>query len=171
MVKRFVMTQLWRIQQSYTLLSLLLWGIVISLTAYPVIAPLWLPFLQDRGIPASTPGVIALTLLLLFLAIYGVLFLFGVVYDKYLRLWREQLDVAVDRNPYAREKLTPKEILMWRYIYLPTLRVSGRQNPNTIKEIEFIEKWVERSVSEDGNIRRAVEEAERWIRSRAPGPD
>src|SRR5213594_1894530 len=169
MVKRFVMTQLWRIQQSYTLLSLLLWGIVISLTAYPVIAPLWLPFLQDRGIPASTPGVIALTLLLLFLAIYGVLFLFGVVYDKYLRLWREQLDVAVDRNPYAREKLSPKEILMWRYIYLPVMKVSGRDNPNTAKEIEFVEQWVEKSMTTDGNIRQAVEEAERWIWSRPSG--
>ncbi len=167
MVKRFVMTQLWRIQQSYTLLSLLLWGIVISLTAYPVIAPLWLPFLQDRGIPASTPGVIALTLLLLFLAIYGVLFLFGVVYDKYLRLWREQLDVAVDRNPYAREKLSPKEVLMWRYIYLPTMRAAGRESQEYEKEISFVERWVETSLAGDGRIRASVEEAERWIRSGA----
>jgi hypothetical protein len=166
--KRFLMTQLWRIQQSFTLLSLLLWGVVISLTAYPVISPVWLPFLQDRfGIPLP-PGLIALTLVLLFLAVFGGLFTIGIVYDKYLQLWREQLDVAVMRNPYAREKLSPKEILMLRHVYLPTLRSTGQDNPAAAEAIGFIEAWVEKSIAADGNIRRAVEQAEQWIRSAAP---
>jgi len=166
MAKRFLMTQLWRIQQSYTLLSLGLWGIVISLTAFPFISQ----FVQCKfAVDCTAPGVVAITLILLFLAVFAALFLFGVIYDKYLRLWREQLDVAVERNPYAREKLSPKEILMWRYIYLPVMKVSGRDNPNTAKEIEFVEQWVEKSLTADGNIRRAVEEAERWIWSRPSG--
>jgi len=166
MAKRFLMTQLWRIQQSYTLLSLGLWGIVISLTAFPFISQ----FVQGKfGVDYTAPGVVAITLILLFLAVFTALFLFGVIYDKYLRLWREQLDVAVERNPYAREKLSPKEILMWRYIYLPVMKVSGRDNPNTAREIEFVEHWVEKSMTTDGNIRQAVEEAERWIWSRPSG--
>ena len=162
MAKRFVMTQLWRIQQSYTLLSLGLWGIVIALTAFPFAATL---LSRQFGFDPSTPGFVAAVLVLLFLAVFSFLFAFGVVYDKYLRLWREQLDVAVERNPYAREKLSPKEILMWRYIYLPAMRSSGRDNPNTRKEIEFVERWVAKSEAADANIRRAVEEAEGWIRS------
>ena len=168
MVKRYFMTQLWRIQQSYTLLSLVLWGIVISLTAFPFVYQFLVN--QFRLEQPSTPGFVALTLIILFLAVFAGLFAFGVVYDKYLRLWREQLDVMVEKNPYAREKLTPKEILTWRYIYLPAMRLSGPDNPNTSKEIDFVEKWVAVTVAADPNIRRAVEEAERWILSRASKP-
>jgi len=164
MAKRFFMTQLWRIQQSYTLLSLVLWGIVIALTAFPFVGS----FLQHQfGFDPAAPGFVAATLILLFLAVFAGLFSFGVVYDKYLRLWREQLDVMVEKNPYAREKLSPKEILMWRYIYIPVMRAKGRDDSHARKEIEFVEKWVEISVATDPNIRRAVEEAERWIESGA----
>ena len=162
MAKRFLMTQLWRIQQSYTLLSLGLWGIVIALTAFPFVSAF---LVHQFGFDATAPGFVAITLIFLFLVVFSGLFVFGIVYDKYLRLWREQLDVMVEKNPYAREKLSPKEILVWRYIYLPAMRLSGRDNLNTKSEIEFVEKWVAISIAADPNIRRAVEEAERWILS------
>ena len=168
MVKRFFMTQLWRIQQSYTLLSLILWGIVIAFTAFPIISPVWFPFLARFGISATTTGIVALTLILLFLLIYGSLYAFGFVYDRYLRLWREQLDVAVEKNPYANEKLSPKEIMMWRHLFLPALKANASNDPNTRAEVEFVEKWVAKSLTGDSNIRQAVEEAERWIRSDRP---
>ena len=128
------------------------------------------PLRVKAGFDPTAPGFVAVTLIFLFLVVFAGLFLFGVVYDKYLRLWREQLDVMVEKNPYAREKLTPKEILTWRYIYLPAMRLSGPDNPNTSKEIDFVEKWVAVTVAADTNIRRAVEEAERWILSRASKP-
>src|SRR2546427_10075119 len=114
MVKRYFMTQLWRIQQSYTLLSLILWGIVIAFTAFPIISPVWFPFLARFGISATTTGIVALTLILLFLLIYGSLYAFGFVYDRYLRLWREKLDAAAPKNPDAHEKVTPQESKQWR---------------------------------------------------------
>jgi len=170
MVKRFLMIQLWRIQQSYTLLSLFLWGLVISFTAYPIISPVWLPFLERQfGISAGAPGVVAGTLLLLFLGIYAVLYLFGVVYDKYLKLWREQLDVAVERNPYAREKLTAKEILQWRHMFLPTLRAAAPGDKGAEREIEFMDKWIALSLASDAVIRRSLEDAEREILGTAKG--
>ncbi len=169
MVKRFVMLQLWRIQQSYTLFSLLLWGILITLTALPVIGPVFLRFLEDRfGIPASAPGAVALTLILIFASVYLFLYILGVIYDKYLRLWREQLDVAYERNPYTREKLMVKEILLWRHMFLPALRAAVKSNPEVQREIDFMEKWIKKSESTDGNIQRAVGEAERWIETEKP---
>ena len=158
MAKRFVMTQIWRVQQSYTLLSLILWGIVIALTANPIV----LPFMQHNfGIDPTATGVVAASLLLVFLGVFGILFLFGIIYDKYLHLWRDQLDVAYDRNPYAREKLMVKEILMWRHMFLPAMRTSP--DPRTQKEIAFMERWIEKSLASDVNIRKSVEDAERWI--------
>src|SRR2546427_8663247 len=104
MAKRFMMTQLWRIQQSYTLLSLILWGIVIAFTAFPVVSPVWFPFLARFGISATTPGVVALTLILLFLLIYGSVYAFGFVYDRYLRLWRGRDRVRRQEEPQSQEE-------------------------------------------------------------------
>src|SRR3989337_4232417 len=110
MVKRDLMLQLGREQQSMTLLSLILWAIVISLTALPIINPVWLRFLEDRfGIPPNAPGVVALTLVLIFLGVFAFLISVGLIYDKYLKLWREQLDAAYERNPSNPEKLLVKD--------------------------------------------------------------
>ena len=162
MAKRFLMTQLWRVQQSYALLSLIIWGVVISLTAYPITSA----FLQRQfGFDPSTPGFVIGTLASVFLAVFLLLYSFGVVYDKYLKLWREQLDVTLERNPYANEKLMIKEILMWRHMLLPTLRAAASPASKEEKEIEFMEKWIEKSVASDENIRKALAATEAWIQS------
>jgi len=150
MAKRFLMTQLWRIQQSYAILSLVLWGIVITLTAFPIVFPF---FQRNLGFPENAPGAVAATLLLLFVGIFVLLFGFGIVYDRYLRLWREQLDVTYDRNPYTREKLMVKEILLWRHMFLPALRATAVSDPTARTEIDFMERWIERTLVEDANIR------------------
>src|SRR2546428_13120119 len=101
MVKRFFMTQLWRIQQSYTLLSLILWGIVIVTTSFPIISPIWFPFLARFGISATTPGAVAVTLVLMFFLVFGSLYTFGFVYDRYLRLWRGELHLSAPEKPHS----------------------------------------------------------------------
>src|SRR2546426_3304046 len=108
MVKRFFMTQLWRIQQSYTLLSLILWGIVIVTTSFPIISPIWFPFLARFGISATAPGVVAVTLVLMFFLVFGSLYSFGFVYDRYLRLWREQLHASLRKKPHPPGEANPK---------------------------------------------------------------
>jgi len=162
MAKRFLMTQLWRVQQSYAILSLVLWGIVITLTAFPLV----FPFLQRIfGFPENAPGAVAVTLVSLFISVFALLFSFGVVYDRYLRLWREQLDVTYDRNPYTREKLMVKEILMWRHMFLPAIKATRPEDPVLRREVEFMERWIEKTLTADSNISRAVREAEDSIRS------
>ena len=165
MVKRYIMVQLWRVQQSYTLLSLLIWGVLITFTAWPILSPVWQDFLGRLGVPLSAPGAVAAGLLVIFLSVYVILYAFGVVYDKYLKLWREQLDVSYERNPYTREKLMVKEILMWRHMFLPVLRVASPTDPDARREIEFVEKWIAKTVAADAIIRKAVEDSERAIES------
>lgn len=165
MVKRYLMVQLWRVQQSYTLLSLLIWGILITFTSWTVLKDVWQDILGRFGIPLSAPGAVASGLLVIFICVFVILYTFGVVYDKYLKLWREQLDVSYERNPYTREKLMVKEILMWRHMFLPVLRVAAPTNPAARKEIEFVEKWIGRILASDAVIRKAVEESEHAIES------
>jgi hypothetical protein len=170
MLKRRFMVQLWRIQQSYTLLSLVIWGVLITLTAWPILDDLWADFLEIFGIPFNAPGAIALGLGIIFVAVYVVLFAFGIVYDKVLRLWREQLDVSYERNPYTRDKLMVKEVLMWRHMFLPVLRVAAPSDPAAQREIEFVERWIDRTLSSDPVIRRAVEDSEHAIETGTGSP-
>ncbi len=169
MVKRYLMVQLWRVQQTYTLLSLLIWGIVITFTAWPILDDVWADILGRFGISMNQPGAVASGLLVMFVGVYAILYAFGVVYDKYLKLWREQLDVSYERNPYTREKLMVKEILMWRHMFLPVLRVAAPTDPAARKEIEFVEKWIGRILASDAVIRKAVEESEHAIESGPSG--
>src|SRR2546428_6279248 len=100
MVKHYLMVQLWRFQQSYSLLSLLIWGILITFTSWTVLKDVWADFLARFGIPLSAPGAVAAGLLVIFLGVYAILFAFGVVYDKYLKLWREPPPLAYEPDTH-----------------------------------------------------------------------
>src|SRR2546426_1773836 len=113
MVKHYLMVQLWRVQQSYSLLSLLIWGVLITFTSWTVLKDVWADFLGRFGIQLSAPGAVAAGLLVIFLAVYAILFAFGVVYDKYLKLWRAQRHVSHERKPYHPGELMVEENLMW----------------------------------------------------------
>jgi len=176
MVKHAFMLTLWRFQQTQAILGLVLWGILLTTTSFPIVWPLMSNYLESWfGIQASEPGAVLFGLTILFAFIVSVLFVFGLIYDKYLRLWREQADVAIDRNPYTRERLTAKEILTWRHMFLPALRAvssaKGANAPNPGNEgpekehIEFMEQWIAESL-ENPRIRRAVEETETQIQPR-----
>lgn len=162
------MLQLWRFQQSQAILGLVLWASLLTLTAYPILAGPIFGFLGSFGIAADTRGAVALALGIIFVSIAAALFLFGLVYDKVFRLWREQTDVLVDRNPYTRERLTAKEILTWRHMFLPALQASSARNPDRpnnpdlVSHIAFMEDWIARSL-DDPRTRRAVEETQEWI--------
>jgi len=169
MVKHYLMVQLWRFQQSYSLLSLLIWGILITFTSWTVLKDVWADFLGRFGVQLSAPGAVAAGLLVIFFGVYIILYGFGVVYDKYLKLWQEQLDVTYERNPCTREKLMVNEILMWRHMFLPVLSVAAPTDPKARREIEFVEKWIRRIMNSDPIIRAAVEESERTIESEPAG--
>jgi len=168
MVKHAFMLVLWRFQASQAILGLVLWGILLTLSAFPIVWPRLSEFFVNVfGIQPNDPGAVFLGLALLFGLIMSALFVLGVVYDKYLRLWREQWDVAIDRNPYAKERLTAKEILTWKHMFLPVLRAASfagtgnSPNPGEDHEvrehIDFMEKWIAESL-ENPRTRRAVEE-------------
>lgn len=168
MVKHAFMTALWRFQQSQAILGLVLWGLLLTITSFPLISPRLYDFLANVfGITADRPGAVLLGLAILFTLIVSALFAFGLIYDKYWRLWREQSDVAVDRNPYTRDRLTAKEILTWRHMFLPVLRAASSSRtgngPNLGEDqkvqehIDFMEDWIAQSL-ENPRTRRAVEE-------------
>ena len=155
-IKKKLMELMWRMQQSQTIIGVLMWSLTLTGIFYP--------YLRDKF--DLDPGNVLLPMMLLFLFILGMVILIGVVFDK-LRFWKEQNIVLAERNPYATYKFYPKEI-HWARLWLLTAKQVPNPSPEMQKEIAFFEKWMDRLICEDPLYRREVEEVEAFVGGKAP---
>lgn len=140
------------------LISILFWSLTLTGIFYQYFAPLFEDYL---GIPQTNVfGGMSLLLTIVLVCIVSI----GIVYDKVFRLWHESMVVAVERNPYSRLLLMPKEILLWKRCQLRILKEVSKDDPEAQKDIEFMDKWMER-LMQDPKIKAQVEETEKDILS------
>ncbi len=161
-LKHYFMTLIWRIQQSQALIAPLFYSATLTGVFWPLVGD----YLRKRGWP---PNQVALGLAMVFFSTLLLITVIGLVYDKVLKLWREQVDVGVERNPYMQEKLAPKEIVLWKKMHLRTLEQVAEQDPRALEDAEFMDRWIKKSM-EDPRIRAQVEALERWIEGPLSGP-
>jgi hypothetical protein len=147
------MTYFWRLQQSQLIVSMILWAVLLTLTSYQYVG----------GSIGEFFGSVYLGLFFLFLIIFAFIILIGFAFDRILKLWKEQNIVVAHRNPYVKDRLYPKEIVLWRHMFLPILKKQEDSDPKVKQEIVFMEKWIERSMSVDPETRKEVEEVEAWV--------
>lgn len=102
------MVQVWRLQQIAMVGSLILLVINLGLTIYGYID--W----RIRNPYIGVPAVV--------FALVTVIWIAAWAWDRRLRLWREQQSVIIERNPYASERLSPKELLMFEYVWIPGMQ-------------------------------------------------
>jgi hypothetical protein len=161
-IKKWFMLQLWRIQQVAQLLTVAMLALTLSLTVYD--------YMQWReGTFFGTP-YIGVTLILLTLG--SIIWAFAIVWDLRLKMWREQMTVAAEKNPYTKEKLTPKEILILGTLWLPMLERLGRDDPNIRTSAEALRKWVLRSMKDNritkaevGEVLKYIGDSDSWLHS------
>jgi hypothetical protein len=151
------MVQLWRVQQSYTIFGIVFWSLTITGIFYGYIAPK-----LDEWFGISEENVLVGLILLFLIVLFGILGA-GFLYDRVLRLWREQTIVAYERMPYAKELLTPKEIVLWGKVHIRTLKEVAKNDPSVQADIEFMDRWVAKSMERDRELRRHVRELEEWV--------
>ena len=150
MVKKSLMTFVWRVSQTGPLLSLFFWSIglagifwpIVGVTATGATGPLWDFIVDVLGVPPDRVTFVGLAILFLLFASFIIIV--GILYDRVLKLWREQMDVVIERNPYADDKLYRKERMQWDQFYLPLARAVHRISPDPeLKEaIVRVEDWV-----------------------------
>ncbi len=157
-VKKSLMELMWRMQQSQTIIGVLMWSLTLTGIFYP--------YIRDKF--GLDPKDVFLPMLLLFLLILGMVILIGVVFDK-LRFWKEQNIVLAERNPYATYKFYPKEI-HWARLWLLTAKQTPNPSPELLKEMELFERWMDRLIKEDPNYCREVDDIECFAGGKAP-PD
>lgn len=154
--KKTLMTFVWRISQTGPLLSLFFWSTALAGIFWPIVGrseppkgPLWVFVTEILGVPADRATLVGL--LLLFVSFAGFIFLVGFFYDRVLKLWREQMEVIYERNPYVEDLMFTKEVRQFEQYYLPLAKALYRVSP-------------------DPDLKLAIERVERWIATRRIGP-
>jgi len=152
-IKKGFMKHVWRIQQVGALGSVVMLAMTIALILYPMVDWRFFQF----GLTHEQDWLIVI---ILWLMVVGVVLAGGFTYDVLLRMWVPQQRVAVERNPFQKNMMTPKECINWQYCWVPMLRKLGCD-----KEAEFMQKWNEHMMNEDPIFRREVYKVIKWINS------
>ena len=156
MVKKGLMIQLWRLQQSQAMISLFFWALTLAGVYYVYFHPV----LVRLGLPENQVFV---GIFVLFSLIIITFLILGLLYDRVLKLWVEQTDVAVERNPYSSKYLLPKDIMYWQRSTLPIMRGLAKSDPALLKDIEFMEKWIDKSLAKQKGMKDSITSLENWI--------
>ena len=93
--KKWFMRQYWRMQQSQSIISLLLLGSSLTLLIWPMVKWRFETWPTLMGIPTAYFGLSGI----FFCLILGVLTI-GFLYDRVFSLWTELRSVDLEKNPY-----------------------------------------------------------------------
>lgn len=137
-VKKWFMLQVWRLQQVAAVLTLALLSLNLALQMYD--------FMDWREGVFSSPYYAVPILLLL---ITSVIWVFAIFWDLKMKMWREQMAVAMERNPYAKEKMYAKEIANYAFSWLPLLDSMGKTDPEAKAAAESLRTWINKALKDD----------------------
>jgi hypothetical protein len=151
--KKAFMVQFWRMQQSQAFVNSFFFATTLAILLMPYLGP------YVTGVTRNA----FITFALLFGLVMGLVLAFGYAFDVVWKLWKQQVVVGTERNPYALEKLTAKEVVIWRMLHLPTLRALGKQ-----RQAAVMEGWLEASLSADPRLAADVEVLEGWLGGLTP---
>jgi hypothetical protein len=147
------MVQVWRLQQVAQLLTLALLALNLSLQLYG--------YIRWRGAFFATPYTGVLFILLVLAA---VIWGFAIFWDKRMKMWREQMTVLMERNPYAKERMPSKEIVAYELIWLPLLDKLGKDDPQVEAAANGLRDWIKKLSDQDPELAKDVKEVYDFIR-------
>jgi hypothetical protein len=151
--KKWFMVQIWRLQQVAQLLTLALLALNLSLQLYG--------YIRWRGAFFATPYTGVLFILLVLAA---VIWGFAIFWDKRMKMWREQMTVLMERNPYAKERMPSKEIVAYELIWLPLLDKLGKDDPQIEAAANGLRDWIKKLSDQDPELAKDVKEVYDFIR-------
>jgi hypothetical protein len=150
-IKKSLMKHIWRFQQVGGVVAVALMCLNLTIPMFNEYR--WV--LINLGIPAKLDWLI---IIIYFLFTFSLALLFGIIYDRGLKLWRYHQIVAVERNPYQKGKINPNEMVQWQYTIIPLLLKNGLK-----EEAIFNLKWNEQNMQRDPALREEVFAIMDWI--------
>ena len=133
-----MMLQMWRLQQVAQPLTLAMLSVTISLQVWG--------FVKWRNELLADP---AFGVPLILIPLVLMIWLVAVAWDLKLRMWREQQTVLVERNPYAKEKMSSKEVALYYSLWLPLMRSAAKGDSGAMASHDALRKWLRQICLED----------------------
>jgi hypothetical protein len=158
-LKKWFMLQVWRLQQVAALLTLMLMALNLALLIWGYVK--W----RSPIIGNSVAGPLIL-LAIFFGAIWG----FAVIWDLKLKMWRDQMAVLVDKNPYMKEKFSPKEIAVYGMVWLPMLDHMAKSDPSIKEHAVAMRKWLKRELKEDALTKKDIDDIFEYLGEKKMDP-
>ena len=146
------MVQVWRLQQVAQILTLFLLALNLSLQIYG--------YIQWRGNFFGTVYSGTLTILLILTA---AIWSFAIVWDIRMKMWREQMTVTTERNPYLKEKMAAKEVVLYRLLWLPLVDKLGEGDSSMKVNAKVLRNWLDRAANEDPSLARDVRDLVSYV--------
>lgn len=137
-IKKFVMLWLWRLQQVSQPVNTAMLAGTLTLTISA--------FVHWRF------DNFYIGILLTFVVLASAIAIVGWSWDR-VRMWHEQNVVSVERNPFFMHKMNPKEVAVYKFLWLPLLRELGKHGL-----ADSWESWVDGQVAADPVLEQRVNE-------------
>ena len=133
-MKKWLMRQYWRIQQSQAMIGLGFWTATITLLVWPYVS--WRFESNDTlmFIPMTYVGLLGIAA-----GVLTTVLLVGFFYDVTFGLWRDHITINQERNPFAVYKLNPT----WGIVIAQTNEILRRVAPDD-EEVQRYCKFVDR---------------------------
>jgi uncharacterized membrane protein len=151
--KKWFMLQVWRVQQVAQIITLVLLMFTTAGLLYDYMDPYQTGPLEQAWI--GVPMII----LMLGLIVWMV----AIIWDMRFRMWREQMTVLTERNPYAKEKMNAKEVALYRYFWLPMAESLSKADPKMKDSAEFLRAWLDRVQRQDNILNSDVEDIKKEL--------
>jgi hypothetical protein len=150
--KKWFMLQMWRFQQVSQIATLALLALNLSLQVYN--------FVSWRGSVFESPyTAVPLILLILVAGIWA----FAIFWDMRMKMWREQMAVAMERNPYAKERMYSKELVIYSMLWLPMLEHMGEKDPKLKESADHLRAWLKKAYDDDKSLRKETGDILRYM--------
>lgn len=146
-VKNWFMLQVWRLQQVSQIVTL----VMLTATLSGII---WGYVKYRGGIFGNSVFGILIIALIIGLAVWT----FAIFWDTRLKLWRDQMQVLVEKNPYTHEKMSPKELFTYIITWIPIMENLAKDDPKMEASLKVLKDWVRKEVAHDPHLVQEVKE-------------
>lgn len=150
-MKKVIMRQYWRLQQSQTVISMVFWTTTLTLLIWPYVK--WrfekgcdggLCFSDEIfGFSSTYIGLMSIGLLVLLTVL-----LIGYIYDVGLGLWKEHLTISTERNPFGVYLISPPMGLILAQTNM-LLKHLASDEEEVQRHVAFVERWLEWNADEE----------------------
>ena len=148
--KRWILLWIWRIQQPGQIFN-----IVMSAINMTLLVNLYMKWRFEN------PYV---GILLAFGTVMSVLLIVAYLWDAKAKMWHEQIEVSVHKNPYYYHKMTAKEVVGYKKQWVKLMRILGME-----EEAVFWDTWCDEQMRDDSVLAEQTRALQEYLREKAKG--